>query len=72
MTEMQCLEISTLDPLKYKNGNSILIPSLCLDAGPLSPVGKVSDCRDAFDCRSKGGDHDPGPVPSHTFVEIDH
>ena len=63
LTKMQySLEISMFDPLKCKNGNSILIPSLCLDAGPLRAVDNLSDCRDMSECISKGPEFDPGPV----------
>ena len=40
--------------------------------GPRSAVGNVSGYRCVSDCRSRGREFDPGPVPSHTFVEIDH
>ena len=38
--------------------------------GPCSTVGNVSGNRCESDCRSRGREFDPGPVPS--FVEIDH
>ena len=38
--------------------------------GPRSAVGNVSGYRCEADCRSRGREFDPGPVP--TFVEIDH
>ena len=40
-----------------------------LMSGPRSAVGNVSDYRCVSDCRSRGREFDPGPVP---FVEIDH
>ena len=37
---------------------------LCLDLpGHPSAVGKVSDYRCLSDCRSRGREYDPGPVP---------
>ena len=44
--------------------------SVCVYAGPRSAVGNVSGYRCVSDCRSRGREFDP--VPSHTFVEIDH
>ena len=38
--------------------------------GPRSAVGNVSGYRCVSDCRSRGREFDPGPVPY--FVEIDH
>ena len=38
--------------------------------GPCSAVGNVSGNRYESDCRSRGREFDPGPVPY--FVEIDH
>ena len=38
---------------------------------PRSAVGNVSGNRCESDCRSRGREFDPGPVPRHTFVEID-
>ena len=38
--------------------------------GPRSPVGNVPGYRCEADCRSRGREFDPGPVPY--FVEIDH
>ena len=38
--------------------------------GPRSAVGNVSGYRCKADCRSRGREFDPGPVP--TLVEIDH
>ena len=32
-------------------------------AGPRTAVGNVSDCRHVSDCRSRGHEVDPGPVP---------
>ena len=32
-------------------------------AGPRSAVGNVSGYRCVFDCRSRGREFDPGPVP---------
>ena len=34
-----------------------------LYTGLRSPVGKVSGYRSVSDCRSRGRDFDPGPVP---------
>ena len=49
------------------------------DLGPLGPltkqrsaVGNVSGNRCESDCRSRGRQLYPGPVPSHTLVEIDY
>ena len=39
--------------------------------GQRSAVGKVSGYRCVSECRSRGREFDPGPVP-YTFVEIDH
>ena len=44
-------------------------PTASWEAGPRSLVGNVSDCRCVFDCRSRGCEFDPGPVPY--FFEID-
>ena len=33
------------------------------NAGPRSPVGNVSGYRCVSDCRSRGHEFDPGPVP---------
>ena len=38
-------------------------------SGPRSAVGNVSGNRCEFDCRSRGREFDPGPVPY--FREID-
>ena len=35
----------------------------------MQPVGKVSDCRNVSDCRSRG--RELIPIWSHTFAEID-
>ena len=40
------------------------------EAGPRSAVGNVSGYRCVSDCRSRGREFDPGPVPY--FREIDH
>ena len=40
------------------------------DTGPRSAVSKVSGYRCESDCRSRGWEFDPGPVPY--FREIDH
>ena len=38
-------------------------PAFFLIAGPLSAVGNVSGYRCVSDCRSRGREFDPGPVP---------
>ena len=43
---------------------------LSLVTGQRSAVGNVSGNRCESDCRSRGREFDPGPVPY--FVEIDH
>ena len=35
----------------------------CMDTGPRSAVGNVSGYRCVSDCRSRGHEFDPGPVP---------
>ena len=38
-------------------------PHISLPAGPRSAVGNVSGYRSVSDCRSRGREFDPGPVP---------
>ena len=47
---------------KYSIDLSIFFPSLP-SAGPRSAVGNVSGYRCVSDCRSRGREFDPGPVP---------
>ena len=44
-------------------GKSILVVSAYKIAGPHSAVGNVSGYRCVSDCRSRGREFDPGPVP---------
>ena len=39
------------------------LPNMKGVAGPRSAVGNVSDYRCVSDCRSRGREFDPGPVP---------
>ena len=61
MTKMATL------PIYGKNPLNILISGtkrpMALDTGPPSTVGKVSGNRCESDCRSRGREFDPGPVP---------
>ena len=41
----------------------LAIPEPYLRAGPRSAVGNVSGYRCVSDCRSRGREFDPGPVP---------
>ena len=48
----------------------IFLPKYLILTGPRSAVGNVSGNRCKSDCKSRGREFDPGPVPY--FVEIDH
>ena len=47
-----------------------LCSHIIYNTGPRSAVGNVSGYRCVSDCRSRGREFDPAPVPY--FVEIDH
>ena len=44
-------------------GNTNIFHPECGDTGPRSAVGNVSDYRCVSNCRSRGREFDPGPVP---------
>ena len=43
--------------------NLLCMHPLAIRAGPRSAVGNVSGYRCVSDCRSRGGEFNPGPVP---------
>ena len=44
-------------------GGNVFNKSESIFTGPPSTVGNVSGCRCVLDCRSRGREFDPGPVP---------
>ena len=49
-------------PIKLHNGQSQIAGQIS-GTGPRSAVGNVSGYRCVSDCRSRGREFDPGPVP---------
>ena len=54
---------------RYIPWNPLEVETLTYNTGPHSAVGNLSGNRCESDCRSRGPEFDPGPVPY--FMEID-